>query len=325
MGTFSGLVHAIHLDGQGGYIAVEDLTAAIANATPQQPLWVHLDFSDQSSIHWLASLQLFTDWELEALLADETRPRLTKAQQGDFLFLRGVNLNPEQDPEDMVALRLFASERLMISCRRRSIKSVQDVFALLKQNQGPRSVSELVCEIAHCLTLRMQDIIYSLDDQLDVIENIVETCPPPYDTAALALIRRQAIALKRHIRPQRDAVNQLGLAKLTWLQESDKPKLVEVSNDLTRYIEELETSIEHATVIHQSIASQMSEQLNQRMYVMSVVAALFLPLGFLTGLLGVNIGGIPGTESPFAFGLFVLMLFVLTFAIGIYFRAKKWL
>lgn len=37
------------------------------------------------------------------------------------------------------------------------------------------------------------------------------------------------------------------------------------------------------------------------MYVLSLVAAIFLPLGLLTGLLGINVGGIPGTESPWAF------------------------
>ena len=94
---------------------------------------------------------------------------------------------------------------------------------------------------------------------------------------------------------------------------------------LTRYLEELDSSIERAQIIQQTVTNQVSEQLNQRMYVMSVVAALFLPLGFLTGLLGVNVGGIPGTESPYAFTLFVVFLVVLTGSIGVYFKNKKWL
>ena len=41
------------------------------------------------------------------------------------------------------------------------------------------------------------------------------------------------------------------------------------------------------------MASRMAEQMNSRMYLLTIVAALFLPLGFVTGLMGVNVAGIP--------------------------------
>ena len=56
--------------------------------------------------------------------------------------------------------------------------------------------------------------------------------------------------------------------------------------------------------------------MNQNTYLFSVIAAIFLPTSFLTGLLGVNVGGIPGTESPIAFGLFcagLVLIFGLEF------------
>ena len=68
----------------------------------------------------------------------------------------------------------------------------------------------------------------------------------------------------------------------------------------------------------------MSEQLNSRMYVLSIVAAMFLPLGFLTGLVGINLGGIPGSESPFGFLVFsLLMIMILALQLW-YFSRKHW-
>ena len=68
----------------------------------------------------------------------------------------------------------------------------------------------------------------------------------------------------------------------------------------------------------------MSEQLNSRMYVLSIVAAMFLPLGFLTGLVGINLGGIPGSESPFGFLVFsLLMIMILALQLW-YFSRKNW-
>ena len=61
------------------------------------------------------------------------------------------------------------------------------------------------------------------------------------------------------------------------------------------------------------------------MYVLSIVAAMLLPLGFLTGLVGINLGGIPGSESPFGFLVFsLLMIMILALQLW-YFSRKHWL
>lgn len=48
--------------------------------------------------------------------------------------------------------------------------------------------------------------------------------------------------------------------------------------------------------------------MNQKMYVVALVAAVFLALGLLTGLLGINVGGIPGAENQPAFVRVCLLL-----------------
>lgn len=60
------------------------------------------------------------------------------------------------------------------------------------------------------------------------------------------------------------------------------------------------------------------------MYILSVIAAIFLPLGFLTGLLGINVGGIPGADNPYAFWIFIAMLTTLTTGQIALFKALKW-
>ena len=71
------------------------------------------------------------------------------------------------------------------------------------------------------------------------------------------------------------------------------------------------------------LALQAQEQ-NSRMYVLSVVAAIFLPLTFVTGLLGMNVGGLPGLESPNGFIASVLIMVVAAGALSAFFRWKKW-
>ncbi|WP_404343024.1 zinc transporter ZntB [Pseudoalteromonas mariniglutinosa] len=321
----NGLLHALILDEQGSAHAIDNSTE-LHNWQPEHgKLWVHMDYSQQDAVDWLKARQFLNDYELDSLTAEETRPRLTKAVNGSMLFLRGVNLNPAQSPEDMVSLRLFINENILITTRKRRLLSVQDSVDALNAGQGPCNISELVCQLTQNLTSRMQTVIDSLDDTLDGFEDEIDQPNRGFDHQALAQMRRQTIALKRYLRPQKEALSALLNNHYGWLNEPDKAKLNETTNSLIRYLEELDSSIERAQIIQQTITNQVSEQLNQRMYVMSVVAALFLPLGFLTGLLGVNIGGIPGTESPYAFSLFILFLVILTGVIGVFFKNKKWL
>jgi len=295
----NGLLHALVLDGQGG--------------------------ARSEAVEWLKAQPHLNDYELDSLIADETRPRITATTNGHMLFLRGVNLNPAQSPEDMVSIRLFISENILITTRKRRLLSVQDTLACLNENKGPCNISELVCSITQKLTSRMQSVIDSLDETLDEFEEEIDEPSKRFDNQGLSQLRRQTIALKRYLKPQKEALSSMVNNHYSWLLDDDKAKLNETTNLLIRYLEELDSSIERAQIIQQTITNQVSEQLNQRMYVMSVVAALFLPLGFLTGLLGVNVGGIPGTESPYAFSAFVIFLIVLTGGIGVYFKNKKWL
>ena len=65
--------------------------------------------------------------------------------------------------------------------------------------------------------------------------------------------------------------------------------------------------------------------MNKKMYVLSIISAIFLPLTFLTGLLGINIGGIPGAQNDNAFYIFSIILVMVTSVQFYIFKKKKWL
>ena len=65
--------------------------------------------------------------------------------------------------------------------------------------------------------------------------------------------------------------------------------------------------------------------MNKTMYILSIVAGIFLPLGLLTGLLGINVGGIPGTENPWAFAIFCVLLLIIAGGQIWLFKRKKWM
>jgi zinc transporter len=71
---------------------------------------------------------------------------------------------------------------------------------------------------------------------------------------------------------------------------------------------------ERVAVTQEELTSRLSEQMNKTMYVLLLFAGIFLPLGLVTGLLGINVVGIPGSDSEIAFTLVCILLVALAAA-----------
>ncbi len=76
---------------------------------------------------------------------------------------------------------------------------------------------------------------------------------------------------------------------------------------------------------HEELSGRMAEQMNHTMYILAIVAAIFLPLGLLTGLLGINVGGMPGADDGAAFWLVCGFLVLVAIGLVWLFRRMKWL
>jgi zinc transporter len=102
-------------------------------------------------------------------------------------------------------------------------------------------------------------------------------------------------------------------------------RLRETADRTTRYVEDLDAIRDRATVTQEELNARLAEQMNKTMYILSIVAGIFLPLGLLTGLLGINVGGIPGTESHWAFAIFCVLLLIVAVGQVWLFKRKKWM
>jgi len=315
----NGLSHAVILDRKGSAksISYDEL---LNYDKSMGLLWVHFDYSSSEAIDWITNKSGIDPVAVEALLTSETRPRTTIFDDDILIALRGVNLNPNSDPEDMISIRLYISDDMIVSTKKRDLLSVKDILESFEKNKGPVNSAEFLICLTDRLTSRMQDTIEELQDRgSQVEENILETDNLTYRTE-MSRIRREAISLRRYLAPQKEAMYKLYHDKISWLEEYDKIQLREITDQLIRYVEELDSINDKVSLIQEELANKITEQMNQRMYFLSIISAIFLPLGFLTGLLGINVGGIPGAENQGAFAIFIV---ILVFIVGLQFYLLK--
>lgn len=320
------ILYAGLIDGKGGATPLKG--EAVAKKIKDKALaWVHLDVNHPDTREWLKrELDYLDPVVVEALLADETRPRVVTSQEGVLLNLRGVNLNENADPEDMISIRVWVDSSRIISLQRRPLKAIKDLQVMLSDEaaQGPKNAGEFVAMLSVRLLERMEPVFAEIDEALDVMEEDVIENPDATKRQDVADLRKQVIWFRRYLLPQRDALMHLRSAEIMWLNAPHKRLIQEALDRAIRYVEDLDSYRERAQVIKDELEASLNDKLNHNMYVLSVIAAIFLPLGFLTGLLGINVGGIPGADSDASFMVFCLMLGAVVIAQIILFRKMKW-
>lgn len=323
--TDDALMHAICLDGVGGG---RNLTwAEVQTWTPQQgALWLHLAYTSSQAQAWLNAQDGLPKIAIDALLMPETRPRAAGIKGSLLLTLRGIDHAPGAEADDMIEVRTFSDGIRTITTSRSRVLALGNIASDLEVGEGPRDAAAIVIELAAGLAQGMEEGINSITDQMDDYEDRVVAGEIAELRTALASARRVTIGLHRYLLPQRDALAHLALLKLAWLDDSAGLQIREVGDWIIRYIEDLDSVRDRAMVMHEELLNRVSEQINRRMYVLSVVAAIFLPLSFLTGLLGVNLGGLPGGGSAdvYVFWVFCVILLAVVGLQALLFRWMRW-
>ena len=264
--------------------------------------WLHLSFHADAVRRWLREGSGIPEEAVESMLADETRPRCRLWPTGVLFIARGVNLDPASTPEDMISMRAWLEERRLITVVLRRLRSAEDVASRIDAGEAFEGPGEVLVAMLERIGFRMAETVGDIGDALETLRERIIDEEVVVTTSELAALRLRAVTLSRYAVPLRSATHELGSAPQTGpLGESARDRVREVQNQLARITEDLAAIDARADVARDELASQASDRLNKRVYALTVLTAIFLPLSFLTGLLGINVGGMPGVESGAAF------------------------
>lgn len=318
------IIFSMDFDGKGSgkQLHGDEITKTLKSS---KLAWVHLDATHSGTRGWLRENVDYLDpIILDALLADETRPRMMQFNDGLLLILRGVNLNENADPEDMISLRMWIDPHRIITMRRRKLKAVEDIKHKLEEGAGPDNAGDFLAALTLRLFERMEPVIVDLNERVDDVEERILDDPDPNERVEITDLRKMAIIMRRYILPQREVITELKNCDQEWLSSQHRRKLQEGHDRITRYSEDLDMIRERAQIVKDELANMLADRLNKNMYVLSVIAAIFLPLGFLTGLLGINVGGIPGADNDSSFLIFCGILTLIVILQIVLFKKMKW-
>ena len=313
-------VFAWELDGKGGIKSLDDSDVI----TSENPCWLHLNYTNPDSAQWLASTPLLPNGVRDALSGESLRPRVTRMGEGTLITLRCINGSTDERPDQLVAMRLYMDERLIVSTRQRKVLALDDVIGDLEEGRGPTDCGGWLVDVCDALTDHASEFIEQLHDKIiDLEDNLLDQQIPP--RGFLALLRKQLIVMRRYMAPQRDVYARLASERLPWMTDDHRRRMQDIADRLGRGLDEIDSCIARTAIMTDEIAQVMQESLSRRTYTMSLMAMVFLPSTFLTGLFGVNLGGIPGGGWHLGFYFFCIMLALLIGGVTWWLHRSKWL
>ncbi|MEQ8696871.1 MAG: zinc transporter ZntB [Bauldia litoralis] len=296
-----GLIFGCVLDGKGGARDL-DWDGIDAWAPSDGVLWVHFDRTGDRAERWMRANSGIDPAAVETLLQPAgNRPRVERYGEALLVLLRGVNLNPGADPEDMVIVHIWVEANRIITLRRRNLRAGVRVKEALDRGDGPKDASGFLPALVDRLLEPTNAVLDDLDERVDDIGRRIFSDDYTVLRRELLGLRELAIDLRRHLSPQRDAMRRLPDMPAQWLGEVDRHFLREDAEQVARFVEDLDQARERATVFQDELSSRIAERTNRTMYVLTVLSALVLPAALLTGLFGINVAGMPWVKDESGF------------------------
>ncbi len=288
-------------------------------------LWIHIQPDDRDATI-VGDLPVDLPPTVQrALTGTETRPRCDPVTGGVLVNLRAPKGDPDDrfDGDALVSLRMWAERGMLLSVAyRRStiIEPVEQMFCKgLLHDPG-----DVIIALASVAAEQLDATVGKLGDDVDDLECSIDRNSSFSDRRRVTALRSQAISYRRFVVPQRLALERLASLPLNWLDASEQDQVREAADRFARMGEELESIRERSAVLHEELTDLRAERIDARSLQIAIVAMIFLPLTFITGLLGMNVRGIPYATENWAFWAVVGLCLGVALLIGGWFALHRW-
>ncbi|MGD2033845.1 MAG: magnesium/cobalt transporter CorA [Bacteroidales bacterium] len=265
---------------------------------------------------------------LEDILITDQRPKFEEGTRNLGFILKTMNFIPETSRIVADQISFVLGENYVLSFQEKKASFFDPVRERIRNQKGRirHSGSDyLLYALLDTIIDNYLDIIARIGDQIEELGKLIITDPNNKIAADIYNFKIELNFLRKNIRPVRELL-------LLWLK-SDTP-LVDMKtrsylNDLNDLITQAEESIEvYNNLLIDGLNvynSNISNRANEIMKVLTIFAAIFIPLTFLAGIYGMNFRYIPELGFKYSYPIFWGVVFIIGGGLFFYFKKKKWL
>ncbi|NIO06880.1 MAG: hypothetical protein GTO40_02395 [Deltaproteobacteria bacterium] len=287
--------------------------------------WVDIDVSDATAIDWLRTESGLSDNVTSQLIHPGRYTRRESRDEGLLVNVCTIDPAYKAAGDDLITVGFFLEPNRVITVRSRNIVALDEVRSHVKSGTGPKTPLEFLAFAIVCAKKRLEPLITRISEETAELEDSVIDDNRDSRSEELNALRRQLFRLRRYLSPFETLVRLIVSDPTIETSEEERHALDGAAELLARYLGSLEDCRERTLLLHDLMEARISQTMAKATYNLTIIATVFLPLTFVTGLLGMNVAGIPEAHTPWGFWVVVGVLVILAIASYGLLRWKKWL
>ncbi|MEJ2724170.1 MAG: magnesium/cobalt transporter CorA [Deltaproteobacteria bacterium] len=306
---------------------VKTIEECFLPADPRLVTWINIDgVEDPAVIEKIAIHFDIHRLVLEDMLNTDQRPKTDDYADYLFIVLKSLRYDEKEGKVNGEQVSLVFGPNYVLSLRERESDSFNPVKDRLK---NPKSLMRQSGSdyLAYALMDAIVDNYFVMFEKIgEEIEDLEEELIAEPTVKILENIhdlKRTLIFLRKSVWPVREVIANLEKLDPPRITRSTQIYLRDVYDHTVRVLETIEGYHDLISGMLDIYLSSVSNRLNEVMKVLTIIATIFIPITFLTGVFGMNFRNMGVLDLPFAFpGSLILMACVAGFLL-IYFRKKR--
>jgi magnesium transporter len=265
---------------------------------------------------------------LEDILNTDQRPKMEDLEKHIFLILKMLHIDDKTHEIYSEQVSLILGNNFVISFQ----ESIGDVFDSVRERirKGKGRIQKMGTDyLVYCLIDAIVDnyflILEKIGDKVESLEEDLVNNPKTEILQMIYNLKREMIYLRKSVWPLREVINALLREESKLIKKETHIYLRDLYDHTIQTIDTIETFRDMISGMLDIYMSSVSNKMNEVMKVLTIFAAIFIPLTFIVGVYGMNFQYMPELSIPWAYPtVWIIIISVGVTLLG-YFRYKKWI
>ena len=168
-------------------------------------------------------------------------------------------------------------------------------------------------------------VLDKIEETLDELEDTILTKPEMATKSRLHDLRLALLTMRKSTSPTRELTNKFGDTEHALVTEDTQLFVRDLKDHIIQITDLVETYRDVTNGLYDLYVSEISFRMNSVMQTLTIFSTIFMPLGFLAGIFGMNFAYIPGLDNPYGYYILWAVMIMLSGGMLIWFRWRRWL
>jgi len=265
---------------------------------------------------------------LEDIVDTDQRPKIKDFKDYIFIILKMLYYDKKDNEIQVEQVSLILGKNYVISFQEREGDVFNSIRERIRNNIGrirKAGADYLIYVLIDAIVDNYFIIIEKLGEKIENLEDKMISRPKPANLRVIHKLRRDLIFLRKSVWPLREVISILERGESPLILESTNVYLRDVYGHTIQVMDTVETLRDIISGMLDIYLSSVSNRMNEIMKMLTIIATIFIPLTFITGIYGMNFQNMPEIKWVWGYPIVLLGMLIIGIVMVIYFKRKKWM